>query len=95
MMLVRLALPVRSPSPLIVPWTWMQPDADGGEGVGDAALGVVVRVNRKAATVGSGRSKRPSTIRTDLIGQGPAVGVAEGDHVHAVVQGGLAGTGGE
>ena len=45
----RLALPVRSPQPLIVPCTWRRPDLDRRERVGDAALGVVVAVDPDAA----------------------------------------------
>ena len=54
----RLALPVRSPTPFIVPWTWRGAGRDGGQRVGHAALGVVVAVDGHARP-GRPRPRRP------------------------------------
>ncbi len=45
MTLTRSTLPQRSPMPLMVPWTCVAPCADGGQGVGDGQVAVVVGVD--------------------------------------------------
>ena len=80
----RLALPVRSPTPFIVPWTCVAPARDRGERVRHAALGVVVAVDRDARAVADGGDDGRGRQR-DLVGQRRAVGVAEGDRVGARV----------
>ena len=75
---VRLALPVRSPSPLSVPCTWRAPAAHGGHRVGDRAAGVVVAVDADrhvAADVGVDLAHD----LLDLVRQRAAVGVAQHD----------------
>ena len=59
----RFALPVRSPTPFIVPWTCARAGVDGGERVRHAALGVVVAVE---ADPDAGRRPRRTTARGRL-----------------------------
>ena len=86
MIVTRFALPVRSPIPLIVPCTCVAPASTAVERVGDAAAGVVVRVDpqrRAGQRFGDDRERR-----ADLRRQRAAVGVAQHQTLGARLGGG-------
>ena len=81
----RFALPVRSPTPFIVPWTWRAPASTPRQRVGHAALDVVVAVDadahverrRRRAAVAARDLRRAATSRSCRTGRrvsAPALG---------------------
>ena len=86
MIVTRFALPVRSPIPLIVPWTWRCAGLDRDERVGDRAAAVVVGVDaeRQRRERRADRGDRGG----DLARERAAVRVAEDDALGSGVGGG-------
>ena len=87
MIVTRLALPVRSPMPLIVPCTCVAPASTADQRVGDRAAGVVVRVDPQRHLRQRSRATSATTSRM-LRGQRAAVGVAQHHPLGARVGGG-------
>ena len=85
MIVTRLALPVRSPMPLIVPCTCVAPASTRGQRVGHGAAGVVVAVD--AERDARQRFAHDRERRADLRRQRAAVGVAQHDPLGARVGG--------
>ena len=75
----RLALPQRSPKPLIVPCTWTAPCSTAVRRVGHGQLGVVVAMDAERTV---DRRGAPRAVASAIVaGQGAAVGVAQHDAV--------------
>ncbi len=75
---IRSAFPHLSPYPLMVPWTMLAPTVQAASGIGHGQSAVIMGMD---AHISKGTMSDTSrVICLDLIGEGPAVGIAKDNH---------------